>query len=178
MNQKILPAISNYKKLEKFIESELEYCVVMNFPLIQLHRVCKLLRDNDKKCFVHVDLIKGLSSNEHGAEFLIDAFKVDGLISTHPSVIEMAKKKRVAAILRIFMIDSQSLKKSLSIARKCQPDYMEILPGFSSQIATAIHSEIDTPLIGGGLIDSKELVDQCIHNGLVAVTTSVVDLWN
>jgi glycerol uptake operon antiterminator len=177
MNQTILPAISDYKALEKFIATKLEYCVVMNFPLIQLHRVCKLLKENEKKCIVHLDLVKGLSSNEYGAEYLIDAFKVDGVISTHPSVIEISKKKKVIAIQRIFIIDSLSLNRSIEIAKKCDPDYIELLPGYSYEVEKRIHEQISTPLIGGGLISSHEMVNKCLAGGLVAVTTSEAELW-
>jgi glycerol uptake operon antiterminator len=177
MNQKVLPAISNYKALEKFIKCNLEFCVIMNFPLVQLMRVCKLLRDNNKKYIVHLDLIKGIASDEYGAEFLIDAYKVDGVISTHPSVIEMTKKKKVIAIQRIFIIDSHSLNKSIQIAKNCQPDYIEILPGYSYEVEDRIHQIIDTPLIGGGLITTKEMVDKCIQGGLIAVTSSEPELW-
>ncbi len=177
LKQEVLPAISDYKSLEKFLKKDLEYCVVMNFSLIHLHRVCRLLREGGKKCLVHVDLIKGIASNEYGAEFLIDGFKVEGLISTHPSVVEMARKKKAIAILRIFILDSQSLRRSLEMAKKCQPDYMEILPGFSSEVAGMIKEEVDIPLIGGGLIQSSGMVKRCIENGLIAVTASDEDLW-
>lgn len=178
INQKILPAISDYKALEKFITSELEYCVVMNFSLIQLYRVCKLLNDNSKKCIVHLDLIKGIASNEYGAEFLIDTYKVNGVISTHPSVIEMAKKKNVIGIQRIFIIDSLSLTKSIKIAKRLQPDYIELLPGYAFEVKERIRAFIETPLIGGGLIDSEEMVEKCLNGGLVAVTSSIPSLWH
>lgn len=177
INQKVLPAISDYKALEKFVDSDLEYCVVLNFPLIQLYRVCKLLNENQKKCIVHLDLVKGLASNEHGAEFLIDAYKVSGVISTHPSAIEMAKKKKVMGIQRIFIIDSLSLNRSIKIAKKLEPDYIELLPGFAYEVVSKIRESVDTPLIGGGLISTQEMVDKCLGGGLVAVTSSVPDLW-
>ncbi len=177
MDQKILPAVSNYKSLEKFLKTDLTYCVVMNFPLIQLYQVCKLLRDNGKRCLAHLDLIKGIASNEHGAEFLIDAYKVDGIISTHPSAIEASKRKKVIAILRIFIIDSYSLSKSIEIAKRCRPDIIELLPGYAFEVKEQIHKEIDTPLIGGGLISDRGLAEACIAKGLIAVTTSNPALW-
>lgn len=177
IKQKVLPAISDYKALEKFLVTDLEYCVVMNFPLIQLYRVCKLLNENKKKCIVHLDLVKGLASNEHGAEFLIDAYKVSGVISTHPSVIEMAKKKKVIGIQRIFIIDSLSLAKSIKIAKRLEPDYIELLPGYAYEVFSKIREEVKTPLIGGGLISEATMVDKCLSGGLVAVTSSNHKLW-
>lgn len=177
MNQSILPAISNHRALEKFIETDLIYCVVMNFSVSQLTQVCKLLHNNNKKVIVHIDLIKGISSDEYGAEFLVDAFKVDGLISTHPSVIELSKKRRIISIQRIFIIDSMSLNKSIQIAQKCKPDFIEMLPGYSYEISERLSKVLNIPLIGGGLINEQSTVDKCLSSGLVAVTTSEVSLW-
>jgi len=177
MNQRILPAVSDFKSLEKFVETDLEYCVVLNFTLIQLNQVSKRIREKHKKCIVHMDLINGIASNEDGAAFIIEAFHVEGLISTHPSVIDMAKKKHVLGIQRIFIIDSRSLRKSIQIAKKCQPDYIELLPGHSFEVKGIIDKELTIPLIGGGLISNEEMVEKCLNEGLVAVTTSSVQLW-
>lgn len=177
MKQRILPAISNYKSLEKFLKTDITYCVILNFPLIQLKRVCQMLHQGNKKCIVHLDLVKGIANNEYGAEFLIEAFNIEGIISTHPSAIEMAKKRNMISIMRIFIIDSQSLAKSMSIAKRCQPDYIELLPGYSYEVAGEIRKFTDTPLIGGGLISTEDMVEKCLANGLVAVTSSDVDLW-
>lgn len=177
MKQVMLPAISDYKALEKFIKTGLEYCVVMNFSLIQLKQVCALLKEHNKKCFVHLDLIKGIANNEFGAEYIIETFAVDGIISTHPSVLEIAKQKKVKTVLRIFIIDSLALNKSLSIAKKYQPDYIEILPAFSYELKERIDKEVSIPLIGGGLVSTVEMVDRCLAGGLVAVTCSEAGLW-
>lgn len=177
MKQVMLPAISDFKALEKFIKTGLEYCVIMNFPLIQLEHVCKLLKEHQKKCLVHLDLIKGIANNEYGAEYLIQAYHVDGIISTHPSVIEIAKQKKVLTVLRIFIIDTLALNKSISIAKKYEPDYIEILPAFSYEIKDKIDQEIQIPLIGGGLVTGSEMVERCLAGGLVAVTSSDANLW-
>lgn len=177
MNQVMLPAISDFKALEKFVKTGLEYCVIMNFPLIQIKHVCTLLKEHHKKCFIHLDLIKGIANNEFGAEYMIETFAVDGIISTHPSVIEIAKAKNVKTVLRIFIIDSLALNKSLNIAKKYQPDYIEILPAFSYELKARIEAEVSIPLIGGGLVSSVEMVDRCLAGGLVAVTCSESKLW-
>ncbi len=109
---------------------------------------------------------------------MIENYKVSGVISIHPSVIKMAHKKKCISIQRIFIIDSLSLNRSISIAKKCKPDYIELLPGYSYEVEKAIHKEINVPLIGGGLISTVEMVDRCLENGLAAVTSSEPSVWS
>lgn len=175
--QKILPSISNLKMFETFLDSELEYCILQNLHISALHSICRMADKNNKKCLVHIDLIKGIASDEYGAEFLCQVIKVDGLISTYPSVIKVAKKKKKIAIQRIFLIDSLSLEKSINLVIKTQPDYIEMLPGIATAIVESIIKQVDIPLIGGGLIRSKKDVQNCLDSGLVAVTTSRKELW-
>ncbi len=36
-----------------------------------------------------------------------------------------------------------------------RPDIIELLPGYAFEVKEQIHKEIDTPLIGGGLISDR-----------------------
>jgi glycerol uptake operon antiterminator len=165
------------KTFESFLASKLEYCILQSFHLAVLNSLCNMAHKYNKKCLVHIDLIKGIASDEYGAEFLCQNLKVDGLISIHPSVIQMAKKNKKLAIQRIFLIDSLSLEKSISLAKKTQPDYIEILPGIACAVVESLLEQLEVPLIGGGLIKTQKEIRNCLDVGLVAVTTSKAELW-
>lgn len=178
MNQSILPAISNMKHIESFIKSDLEYCILMNCQLETLQTLCNLVHAHGKKCFVHVDLIKGIANDGYGASYLCQVFKLEGLISTHASVIEVAKKHKKIAILRIFLIDTMSLSKSIDMSNKIQPDYIELLPAIAAcQIIAKLQAHTQIPLIGGGLIETSSDIDKCLQLGIQAITTSNTALW-
>jgi len=126
--QKVIPAISNHKKLKEFLDSNLVYGILMNFQLAQLQDLVKTMKNHQKKVLIHSELIKGLTSDEFGAIYLIQVLNVDGIISSKPKVIEVCKKRGIIGIYRFFIKDAISLEQSLEIGRRLRPDYIEILP--------------------------------------------------
>jgi glycerol uptake operon antiterminator len=177
-DQKIIPAISNHQDLKRFLQLPLTYGILMNFQLAQLPDLVKLMKDNKKKVLIHSELIRGLSSDEFGAIYLIQSLQVDGIISSKPKVIEICKKRNVIGILRFFLKDSISLEQSLEMATKVDPDYLEILPALSIEIIPEIKNRIHMPIFMGGLIRSEAQIKKCLESGAVAVTTSNPAFWN
>ncbi len=178
MNQKIIPAISDHKKLKKFLESDLVFGILMNFHLAQLEELVRQMKDHHKKVLIHSELIKGLASDEYGAIYLIQSLKVDGIISSKPKVIEVCQKRGIIGIYRFFIKDTISLEQSLDIGIHLKPAYVEILPSSCLDLVEEIKNKLHCEVLLGGLIRSQEQIDACFKAGAIAVTTSQVDLWN
>lgn len=177
-NQRVLPAISNFKDLKSFIKTDLEYCVVLDFQLAELHNVIEDLKEHNKKVLIHIELIKGIANDEYGAIHLIQNYKIDGLISTKPQVIFMAKKRKVIAIQRIFLKDSISLHRSFKIIEKANPDYLEVLPVVHKDTIKLVKEHVKTDMLIGGLITSESQISECLEAGAIGVTTSKSSLWS
>ena len=175
--QRIVPAIFNHKKLADFINSDLTYGILMNFQLAQLEDLIKQMKQNNKKVLIHSELIKGLASDEYGAIYLIQALKVDGIISSKPKVIETCKKRGVIGIYRFFVKDTISLKQSIDIGKRLKPQYVEILPAKCYELNPEIKSQFHCDVLMGGLIKDTDLIDRCFIKGAFAVTTSDTELW-
>lgn len=175
--QKVIPAISNHQELKAFLQSHLVYGILMNFQLAQLPELVQEMKNRQKKVLIHSELIKGLSSDEYGAIYLIQALKVDGIISSKPKVIEVCKKRKVIGILRFFLKDSISLSQSLEVAQKVNPDYLEVLPALCIDIIPEIKNQVHCDILMGGLIRSKEQIKTCLSAGAIAVTTSNPKFW-
>lgn len=175
--QQIIPAISDFKSLRKFIKTDISYCVLMGFQLAELHHVVQELHEHNKNVILHIDLIKGLSSDEYGAIHAIQNLKVDGIISIKPNVIQLAKKRHILGVLRIFLKDSMSLQKSLQVISHTAPDFVEVLPAIGGSILSHIKDNVTVDIICGGLISSKEQIDECLTSGAKAVTISDSTLW-
>ncbi len=176
-DQKIIPAISNHQDLRKFLTLPLTYGILMNFQLAQLPELVKLMKDNQKKVLIHSELIRGLSSDEYGAIYLIQTLNVDGIISSKPKVIDVCKKRKVIGIFRFFLKDSISLNQSLEMAKKMEPEYLEVLPATGTDILQEIMQRTSSKVLMGGLIKSKEQIAKCLNAGAVAVTTSNTNFW-
>ena len=177
IDQKVLPAISNMKDYKKFLESPYEFCIIMDFYIGELRGISDMAKRRRKKLIVHADLIKGLSCDEYAVVYLCQNIKLEGIISTHSSVISMAKKRKKLAIQRIFLIDQQSLDKSYHFIENSRPDYVEVLPGLMPKIISEMKEKMDIPIITGGLISTPEDIQSVLEAGAVAVTASSRELW-
>lgn len=177
MDQKILPASSNMKEFEQFLESPFEIGVMLEVHIAQLKNINAMAKQYGKKMIYHVDMIQGLKSDDYSTEYLCQEYKPYGLISTKSSVILKAKQKGVLAVQRVFLIDSHALEKSYKLIQKTRPDYIEVLPGAMPWMIKEVKERVNIPIFAGGLIRTSEEVKNALDAGATAITTSKRDLW-
>ncbi len=175
LNREVIFAISQMKEFERFLKSELNYCVLMDIHLALLASMVKAAHENGKKVFFHLDLLKGISADEFGCEYACQRLKADGIISSKVKAIETAKKNHRTAILRLFLMDSKSLERGLTLCNSCEPDYVEILPGIACGILPYLQTRTVAKLMCGGLIRTPEELKGCFDAGACAVTISKME---
>lgn len=175
--QKIIPAIRSGKDFERLLDSSYQYGVFLDIHISRLKPMFRLAKKYQKKMFLHLDLVDGLKSDEYATEYVCQEMKPYGLISTKGNVIVRAKQKGVYAIQRVFLLDSSSLEKSYSLIERTDPDYIELLPGLMPKMIREMRGKTGKPIIAGGLIETKEEVEQAIEAGASAITTSDFSLW-
>ncbi|WP_425433700.1 glycerol-3-phosphate responsive antiterminator [Natribacillus halophilus] len=175
--QKIIPAVKEMKDFERVLKREEAYFVVLEVHISQLARMRKAAREANKKMILHADLVQGLKSDRHAAEFLSQTIKPAGIISTRADMLRTAKKNSVLAIQRMFLLDTIALHTSYQLARSVEPDVIELLPGIIPSYIRKVHEETGIDIVAGGLIEIERDVRQAIEAGARAVTTSRHDLW-
>jgi glycerol uptake operon antiterminator len=175
--QKVLPAVRKMRDLELLINSHFNYLVLLDIHISQLMSVAQLAKNNGKKLLIHADLIHGLKTDEYAVEFLCQTVKPAGIISTKSSAILTAKKHKVLAIQRHFLLDTTALEMTYKITEKNQPDYIEVLPGVMPHIIAEMCGQLGIPILAGGLIRTVEEVEMALNAGAVAVTTSRKEIW-
>ena len=163
MNNNILPAIRNIKDLEKLIKTDYKMCVLLDMHIGHIKSIMELLKQNHIECFIHI--------------FIIQQYKPKGIVSTKSKVIKKAKSLNTLTIFRVFIIDSQALKRSIDLIKKVEPDFVEVLPGVASKAIHHIQKETNTQVIAGGLINTIDEVNEAVKNGAKYVTTSYDKLW-
>lgn len=173
----VLPAIRKMKDFDRALKSSHSYIVLLETRLSQLKSMVDYLRRENKKALVHFDLIQGLKADEYGMEFLIREIKPDGILSTRGNIIGLAKKHKLLAIQRMFLLDSLALDHNLKLIERSRPDGVEVLPGLMPGIIKQIHQETNLPVIAGGLLTKAEQVQAAMDAGAVAVSTSTKELW-
>ncbi|TWI56127.1 glycerol-3-phosphate responsive antiterminator [Halalkalibacter nanhaiisediminis] len=176
--QRIFPAARSVKEFEKLVKSDFEVIILLNSHIGQLKSLIQLAKSANKKVFVHADLIQGLKNDEYAAQFLCQDIRPAGIISTRKNVVLTAKKNKIIAIQRLFLLDSIALESSYKLLETTQPDYIEVLPGVMPHIIQEVFEKTGIPIIAGGLIREKEEVKRALEAGAVGVTTSRQDLWD
>ena len=148
----VLPAIQKMKDFEQALESNHPSIIFLESRLAQLKSIVKYTKQANKKALIHFDLIQGLKADEYGMEYLIHEVKPDGILSTRGNVIALAKKHRLLAIQRLFLLDSLALEQNLKLINKFQPDCVEVMPGLIPSMISYVKEETKLPIIAGGLI--------------------------
>lgn len=175
--QQRLPALSNFTMIKTFLKTSIKYCILVDFQLAQIGDIIELLKNNNRKVLVHIDMIRGLTADEYGAIHLIQNYHVDGIISIKPKVILTCKKRKIIGMQRVFLKDSISLKRSLEVISKSQPDCLEILPAVSTGVIKYIKEKLGCEVFSGGLLSSEAQIQACLKAGAMGITVSKPNLW-
>ena len=178
-SQPILLAISQMKDFEKFLQSPLDTCILMDFHINLLPSMMQAAHAAGKTVYLHADLLRGVSADEFGCEYLCQRLRADGIISTKPKVLEAARRNRVATILRLFLIDTKSLDKGAALIKTLQPDHVELLPGLACDAIADLKQRLQPAastqpqsFLCGGLIKTHAQITRCLEAGACAVTLS------
>lgn len=173
----ILPAVRSMRDFEKLIGSEYDEVVVLDMHIGHLESHIKTIKSHGFKVFLHLDLIKGLSVDTEALEFIHQKFKPTAVVTTRGRVIRRAKSLGIRTILRVFIIDSSAIEKSINLIKQTSPDSIEVLPGVVPKIIHLLSNELDVDVIAGGLIETNEEINNAIQAGAKYVTTSNRKLW-
>ena len=164
-------------------DSDLDAALAGDHPAIfvlggDVFKVLGRVRSQERRpqIYVNVDLVGGIAADASGLRFL--SGRVEGIISTHRHVIELAKTSGLITIQRLFAIDSGAVERGLKLIRRAQPQFVEILPALAyREIATRYSEVLDLPVLAGGLLKSREDISAILEAGAVGVSASDQGLW-
>ena len=91
--------------------------------------------------------------------------------------IRRAKELGLAAILRVFLLDSIALE-SLDKIPANLPDCLDLLPGAMPKILRRVCAKAKVPVLTGGLIADKEDVLAALEAGATAISTTNQAVWD
>jgi glycerol uptake operon antiterminator len=127
--------------------------------------------------FAHIDLIAGLENSEAGLEYLADLGRLAGVVTVHHHLTKPARRLGLLSVVRLFLSDSRSVERGVSIASKSQADAIEILPAAAAVKVAADLNKCGIPRITGGLCRTEADVREALDSGCRAVTSTRAALW-
>jgi glycerol uptake operon antiterminator len=174
----IIAAIRNNDDLEKALLSKASIVFILYGDILNISKICSKLKEKNKIVFVHVDLIEGLRGDAAGIKYIKENANPQGIISTKTSNIKYGNQLGLYTILRVFIMDSLSIKTGIKNIHENKPNAVEVMPGVASKIISVIEKETNGCIIAGGLIKTKKDVIESLSAGAVAISTTAVQLWN
>ncbi|NMM61243.1 glycerol-3-phosphate responsive antiterminator [Clostridium sp. P21] len=174
----IIVAIRNDHDLKKALLSKASIVFVLYGDILTITNICSQLKEKNKIVFVHVDLIEGPRGDSAGIRYIKENVNPQGIISTKTSNIKYGNQLGLYTILRVFIMDSLSIKTGIKNIHENKPNAVEVMPGVASKIISVIQQEANSCIIAGGLIKTKKDVMESLSAGAVAISTTASQLWN
>lgn len=175
----IITSLVNKEELPNILQSTSNIVFILKSDIISIEPIVEQIRDAGKLSFIHFDLIDGIGKDKMGVAYAADKVGVDGIVTTKSSIISEAKKYGLMTVQRLFVFDSVSLDNGIKMTKASQPDAIEVLPGMvCSKIMSRIRSEVDVPVIAGGLMVDLNDLETALSNGVIGISTSSKELWS
>jgi len=171
----VIAAISD-DKWEAALKSPVQVLFYLSANLLTVKERIQQAHEADKLIMVHIDLAEGIGKDASGIQYLADC-GADGIISTRANMIRLAKNLDLVAIQRVFALDSKGMDSIEEMIKNSNPHLVEIMPGVVEK-AIRRFSGGKTPVIAGGLIETKSEVTGILRCGAIAVSTGIKKLWH
>ena len=177
-NKPIIPAVKTDKDLEKAVSTENEIIFILTSTITNVPDMVKRIKDAGKLAFIHFDLVEGLARSVHALDYLAEATKTDGIITTKTTLVKAARERDLFVVQRFFILDSLSVESGFRAIKDYKPDAIEILPGLMPKVIKQFSDSTSTPVIAGGLITDREDIMAALNAGACSVSTTRYETWN
>lgn len=173
----VIAGVRNKSEVQRAVKSDVIMLFILDADIFNIKKISRQAKENDKLIFIHLDLMEGLAGDEKAVEYLAQNELCDGVVSTKSRLIKAAAKYDLMAIQRLFLLDSAAIRSGKKLIKNNNPDAIEILPGIAAPYFIE-NVENKCPVIGGGLIRTKEEIEELVEKGVFAVSTSKKKLWD
>ena len=174
----VIPAIRDVDRIKIAVSKPSRCIFLLTGNILNIKGVVNSVKGNNKRIFLHIDLLEGISKNSMGIKYIAQEIKPDGIITTRANLISCAKSEGLFTIQRIFALDSLAVDTAEKSVKHVCPDAIEILPAVIPKIIRKICNRIRLPVIAGGLIENIQEVNAALRQGALAISVTNEDIWN
>lgn len=176
----IIAAVRRIEDLNSALDSTVDNLFFMGGTVKEIVESVRLTKQAGKGAFVHIDLIRGLSSTDReSVEWIAEYAGADGIVTPKGHLIKEAKRCGLYGILHLFVIDSGALENGLKLCRQLEPDGVELMPGVIDKVIRTFASDLETtPLVASGLISTEAEASAALAAGATSLSVSDKSLWS
>lgn len=173
----IIAAIRDEKDMEDVLESQVTTIFLLHADIFNIKSLVETARSHNRSVFIHIDFLEGLGKDNKAIDYIKEVISPDGIISTRSNQVRYAKEIGMFTIQRFFLIDSQSYDTTIRTVQSVQPDMIELMPALMPKVIQKICSQLNMPVIAGGLIETKEDIIEVLNSGAIGISTGKKELW-
>jgi len=172
-----IPAVRREEDLQAACRSESPVVFLLLGDLMTVENYVRQALKADKKVFLHVDVISGLGGDPVVMKYIAERLCPTGIISTKSHLVKQAKKCKLLAIQRLFLIDTNALEQGIHAIGQSEPDAVEVMPGLIPRVIGELRDGTKRPIIAGGLIKERAEIEAALRAGADAVSMGNRRLW-
>src|SRR5690349_9988742 len=173
----VVPAVRDLARLKHALSVGAALIIIFSPTIDTVEAMAKQARDAGVLLLIHADMMEGIASDAAGLRFLARC-GVAGVATTRTQTITLAHQAGLLVTFRAFLIDSAALVTVAKIVERNHPDIVEALPApILAYLPPGYIADLDVPVLAGGLVRTRQDIDDAIAAGAAAVSTSTEALW-
>ncbi|MFJ5673662.1 glycerol-3-phosphate responsive antiterminator [Streptomyces sp. NPDC093097] len=173
----VVASVVGTQLLRQFLTAPAKVCIAASLPVGQLPQVVPALCRAGKTVFVNVDSSPGLAQDRGALEF-IKNMGAHGVVSTRLSLIEKGRPLGLLTMMKVFVTDRSTLRRSMDAISRGAPDLVEIMPAPIAARMSEQAQRAMSPSVAAGFVETPADVALALALGSVAAATSDPRLWH
>lgn len=176
----VIAAVRDLDQIHAAMGAGVDNLFFMGGNIKDIIRAVRVAKEACVGAFVHLDLVRGLSSTDkESVAFIADYVGATGIVTPKAHLIKEAKRLGLYGVLHLFVLDSHALESGIKAVEATEPDAIELMPGLIEKVIQRFAEVSDTiPIIASGLIQTKEEVASTLQAGATSVSVSNPALWS
>jgi glycerol uptake operon antiterminator len=172
-----IAAVQSEADLDDALRSNVNIIFLLTGSIFNIQELVDRSKAAGKQAFLHMEFIEGIAPDKSGVAYVARNIAPTGIISTRSNLIRVAKEMELMAIQRIFLIDRNAVVKGIRVVEQSAPDAVEIMPGVMPRVIREMTELTPLPIIAGGLIGTRQEIDEALAAGALAVSVGTKEFW-
>ncbi|MBQ9157502.1 MAG: glycerol-3-phosphate responsive antiterminator [Eubacterium sp.] len=176
---RIIPSIRDVRYLKKAItECRDSQILLSNSHIGNLKQLSEICHKNGKQVIVNHELVGGLSNDKMAFQMLKNLYKVDAVIGSSISKMNMIRNLKFETIFRVSLMDSVSVEKALQSMKDVRFDIIELRPYYHAlEFLPKFRQVYDGTYYVTGFVNTEEKLRISKEAGFAGAMTSNHELW-
>jgi len=176
----IIPCTDNFDDILESRFDKIKVVLIHENTILDIKELIKKNKEAKKTIILSLEALKGIACDEYGLRFIKEYLNIDMVTASSPRLIKLAKKLGFFTIQTLFIIDTKSLERTVSLAKQSKPHMIDIRPGMAIIKTNKFlkNNLKEFPIICSGLIRNESDIKEILSHDVAGLTTSNKKLWD